>query len=278
MRCLRSIFLLVLIGSCALPVVGLDSPIEVQDVAPDVDLSTAPAPTPKEETVAQKPAKMRPILDRSKTLSQMSLYDEYRRQSNGDGAHYITARLDFSPTSDLYFRWDIPYVVSQPQDGSQEEGMGDLFWRGLYRFKKFTRNALRAGFDVVLDTAKNGMGDGTNVVGPIMNGTFVVSSKVRLQPWVLYYTSLSETSSGSDIRNLRAKLLTKVSWNKNWASEFELQFRSDLTGQKENTVLVEAELARLVMHGPGLYARPGVRLTGDQAYDWKFEGGITWNF
>jgi hypothetical protein len=278
MRSWRVFPILVLAGLCAFPVFGSDSPVEVQDITPEVEISTIPPPSLKEEAPAKKPAKFLPFLDHSKTISQSSLYDEYRHQSNGDGVHYITPRFDFSPTSDIYFRLDIPYVVSQPKDGSQEEGMGDVLCRGLYRIKKFTRNALRGGFDAYLDTAKNGMGDGTNVVAPIMNGTFVVSSKVRLQPWILYYHSLSETSSGSDIRNLRAKLFTNVSWNKRWASEFELQYRNDLTGIKNDTVLVEAELTRVVLHGPGFYARPGVRLTGDQAYDWKFEGGITWNY
>jgi hypothetical protein len=277
MRFSRAFPLLVLAGSCALPVFGADSPVEVQDVAPPVTVSTAPAPT--EGAPAQRPAKGWPFSDRSRTISQASFFDEYRRQSNGDGTHYITARFDFSPTSDLYSRWDVPYVVSQPKEGSQETGgLGDLFWRGLYRFKEIKGNAVRAGFDAFFDTAQNGLGDGTNVIGPIMNATFVITPKVRLQPWILYYHSLSETSSGSDIRNLRGKLFTKVSWSERWTSEFELQYRSDLTGNKKDTWLLEAELAKVVLRGPGIYARPGVRLAGNQAYDWKIEGGFAWNF
>jgi hypothetical protein len=183
MRCSQAFSILAFLGFCALPALGSNSPTEVQDLAPPLAVSTAPALGPKEKTL---PSQGRTLFDPSRTISQVILYDEYRRQMNGDGAHYLTTRFDFSPMSDLYFRWDVPYVVSQPKNGAQEEGLGDLFWRGLYRFKEFTRNALRAGFDSFLDTSKNGMGDGTNVIGPIMNGTFVVNSKVRLQPWILY--------------------------------------------------------------------------------------------
>jgi len=80
------------------------------------------------------------------------------------------------------------------------------------------------------------MGDGTNVIGPIMNGTFVVSPRCVSNPG-FSTTTRFQRRPGVRYPEFCGRTFTKVSWNKNWASEFEVQYRNDLTGKKDDTVL-----------------------------------------
>jgi hypothetical protein len=213
--------------------------------------------------------------------TRVEIRNEYQDLQGGGTIDYLVPRFDFSAGPDLSFRVETPIVFADPDtpgnDG--ESGIGDLLFRGSYRFAHGPGYAIVAGGEVILNSAsKDSLGTGKNVIAPLIFAS-IDAPKYNsvVYPFLQYYMSVGGDDSRTDVNyaSLKAPFLTR--WPSLVYTIIEPQMVIDHERSDKVGMTLEGEVGRFLNHDLAIWGRTGIGLFGDnlpQVYDWKLEIGV----
>ena len=213
--------------------------------------------------------------------TRVEIYNDYEHLQGGGTIDYLVPRIDFSTSADLSFRIETPIVFADPNIPSNdgESGIGDLLFRGSYRFARGPGYAVVAGAEVILNSAsKDSLGMGKNVFAPLVFASIdVPQCRSTVFPFLQHYMTISGDDARTDVHytSLKAPFLTR--WSNLVYTILEPQLVVDHARSDKVGMTFEGEVGKFVSRELAVWGRPGLGLFGDnlpQVYDWKLEVGV----
>ena len=213
--------------------------------------------------------------------SRVEIRNEYQDLQGGGTIDYLVPRFDFSAGPDLSFRIETPIVFADPNvpGNNGESGIGDLLFRGSYRFAHGPGYAIVAGSELILNSAsKDSLGKGKNVIAPLVFASIdVPQCNSVVFPFLQHYLTLGGDDGRPDVHytSLKAAFLTR--WSNLVYTIIEPQMVVDHVRADKVGMTLEGEVGRFLNRDLAIWGRPGLGLFGDnlpQVYDWKLEVGV----